>query len=160
MKSENLKRRDFHRLTMSALGGMLAGGCVQAARDEEQSAAVAQDGQAKEDDKPKIFVDPALLLTEPHVCRGLNTCKGKGKGDENACAGQGACAAVAAHECATTNDCKGQGGCGGYPGQNTCKGKGHCAVPLSDKTWEIARKQFEHLMKDDGKKVGDAPEKG
>ena len=55
------------------------------------------------------------------------------------------------------NACKGQGGCGGYPGQNACKGKGHCAVPLGKETWALARKQFEQLMGDVGKKVGKAP---
>ena len=55
------------------------------------------------------------------------------------------------------NDCKGQGGCGGYPGQNTCKSKGHCATPLKKETWAIARKQFEQLMEETGKKVGPAP---
>lgn len=159
MPKTNLKRRDFHKLTMAAFGGMVAGGCVQSAKNGPPTAE-AQGDQGKDEEKPEIFVDPALLLQEPHVCRGLNSCQGKGQGEENACAGQGACAGVKAHECATTNDCKGQGGCGGYPGQNTCKGKGHCAVPLSDKTWAIARKQFEHLMKDAEKKVGDAPAKG
>jgi len=145
MPETNVKRSDFHQLTVAAFGGILAGsGSVLGAEQE----------------KPKILVDPALLLQEPHVCRGLNTCKGKGQGEKNACAGQGACAVVKAHTCAGTNECKGQGGCGGYPGQNTCKGHGHCAVPLSDKTWAIARKQLEHLMKDMDKKIGSAPKKG
>jgi len=147
MQRSDVSRRGFHKLTMAAFGGMVAGAGTSAM------------GQEKADDKPKVNVDPALLLSEPHVCRGLNTCKGKGKGD-HACAGQGACTSVAAHSCAGENDCKGQGGCGGYPGQNTCKGKGHCAVPLQKKTWALARKQFEQLMKDAGKKVGDAPKKG
>jgi len=145
MQTSDVSRRHFHKLTMAAFGGLSAG------------AASSAFGQEKEDSKVKV--DPALLLSEPHVCRGLNTCKGHGKGD-HACAGQGACTSVSAHSCAGQNDCKGKGGCGGYPGQNTCKGHGHCAVPLSDKTWALARKQFEQLMKDAGKKVGDAPSKG
>ena len=149
MQPSNVSRRGFHKLTMAAFGGLVAGAGASAL------------GQDKEAGKPKVNVDPALLLSEPHVCRGLNTCKGKGKGKgDNACAGQGACAAIAAHSCAGENACKGQGGCGGYPGQNTCKGKGHCAVPLSAKGWTLARVQFEQLMKDAGKKVGKAPKKG
>lgn len=145
MQNSPVTRRHFNKLTMAAFGGLAAGA---------GSSAFAQ---AKEEE-PKLKVDPAQLLKEPNVCRGLNTCQGKGKGD-HACAGQGACAAVAAHACAGENQCKGQGGCGGYPGQNTCKTEGHCAVPLEEKTWELARKQFEQLMKDAGKKVGPAPKK-
>lgn len=152
MENSNLQRRDFHKLTMAALGGMMAGTSASAIGAQKK----------KEEEKPTINVDPALLLQEPHVCRGINSCKGKGKGkgEKNACAGQGACATVSAHSCNGQNDCKGQGGCGGYPGQNTCKTKGHCAVPLKDETWKVARKQFEHLMKDMNKKVGDPPKKG
>jgi hypothetical protein len=36
---------------------------------------------------------------------------------------------------------------------------GECAVPLSDKAWAIARKNFEAAMKKAGKKFGDAPAK-
>jgi len=144
MRPANLKRREFHKMTAAAFGGLVAGtgGVAVAAEDSEEK---------------KLFVDPAQLLKEPHVCKGLNSCKGNGAGKENACAGQGACATVAEHSCGGTNDCKGQGGCGGYPGQNTCKGKGHCAVPLKKETWKIARKQMEHLMKDMDKKLGEVP---
>lgn len=148
MQNPNVKRRDFHKLTMAALGGMLAGTASPVAGQDQG------EGQ-----QPKVNVDPALLLQEPHVCRGLNNCKGKGKGGKNDCAGQGACAVVSSHSCNGQNDCKAQGGCGGYPGQNTCKGKGHCAVPLTDETWKTARKQFEHLYKDMDKKLGKAPMK-
>ncbi len=150
MRDSHVNRRRFHKLTMAAFGGLVAGSGV----------ALAEEKEKEKDKKPQLNVDPSLLVQEPHTCRGLNTCKNKGKGDENACAGQGACSAVAAHTCKTTNDCKGQGGCGGYPGQNTCKGKGHCAVPLKKETWALARKQFEQLMTDMGKKVGAAPKKG
>ena len=143
--NDTVKRRDFHKLTMAALGGLVAGTAVSSAQAQ------------KKDESPKLKVDPGLLMHEPHTCKGLNTCKGKGKGEKNACAGQGACGTAKAHDCKGMNDCKGQGGCGGYPGQNTCKSTGHCAVPLSKETWALARKQFEQLMTDAGKKVGPAP---
>lgn len=145
MPGSDLKRRDFHKLTMAAFGGMVAGAGLETAHAQEK------------EEEGKLTMDPALLAQEPHVCRGLNTCKGKDATGNNACAGQGACSAVEKHSCDGMNDCKGQGGCSGYPGQNTCKGKGHCAVPLSEKTWAVARKQFEEVMKDLGHKVGPAP---
>src|SRR5258707_9946539 len=91
---------------------------------------------------------------------GINPCKNKGKpGTTNECAGQAHCATVAAHDCNGMNDCKGLGGCGERPGVNECKGKGGCEVPLSDKTWPKARKRFEELMTNAGKKFGSAPAK-
>ncbi|MBI1321022.1 MAG: hypothetical protein GC168_19020 [Candidatus Hydrogenedens sp.] len=150
MSDKMVSRRDFSRLTAAAVGGVMgAAGLAYAAGDKEM-----KDGKKG----PKIMVDPALLLADKNVCRGLNMCNGHGKGD-HACAGHGACASVEAHACNGMNECKGQGGCGGYPGQNACKGKGECAVPLKDDTWDIARKQFEKLMKDNGKAVGAAPAK-
>lgn len=146
MENSNLSRRHFHKLTAVAFGGLVAGAGTANAEGDEK--------------KPMISVDPALLLSEPHTCGGLNTCKGMGAGKDNACAGQGTCATVAKHGCGGENGCKGQGGCGGYPGQNACKGKGHCSVPLSKESWSLARKQFEHLMADTGKKVGKAPKAG
>ena len=100
-----MNRRDFAKLTAAALGGLLAG-------------AGLTEGAAK---KPKKK-DPKkpLFLQEPHVCRGLNTCKGKGKGGKNDCAGQGACATAKAHTCGGDNDCAGLGGCGEHPGENAC----------------------------------------
>jgi hypothetical protein len=116
----------------------------------------AEEGSETKTAGAKEFpVDASLLLQDPNVCRGLNTCQGKGKGSHS-CAGQSACSSVAQHSCNGTNECKGQGGCGGYPGQNACKEQGHCAVPLSKETWLIARKQFEHLMKDTGQTFGAA----
>ena len=143
MERRELNRRDFHLLATAALGGLLAG----------VGEVVAQD---KDKDKPK---KKNPLLSDKHVCRGLNTCKNKGKGGKNACAGQGECATAKAHTCAKDNDCRGQGGCGAKPGENECKGKGECAVPLSNKAWAKARKRFEALMKEEGKKVGPAPKK-
>jgi hypothetical protein len=136
MEGQELNRRDFSKLTMAALGGMLAGAATTVHAAQEKNP----------------------LLSEPHVCKGLNTCKGKGQGGTNACAGQGACATAQAHSCKGENACKGQGGCGANPGQNACKGQGGCAVPIEhDATWKKARAKFEQLMAAEGKKVGPAP---
>lgn len=143
MNDNNLSRRNFAALTTAALGGVAAAASLTHAADTK--------------DEHKLSVDPALMLKEPHVCKGLSTCKGHDGKESNACAGQGVCATAGSHTCHTANDCAGQGGCGGYPGQNTCKGKGKCAVPLKKDAWTLARKQFEELMADMGKKVGAAP---
>lgn len=139
MEYSRLNRREFERLTASALGGALLGtGAVHAADDDDKK---------------------SLLLKEPHVCRGLNTCKGKGADKKNSCAGQGACATAKKHDCSGQNACKGEGGCGEHIGENSCEGKGGCSVPLMDKAWTKTRKRFEELMKKEGKKVGPAPPK-
>ena len=144
MGESTLNRRDLNRLALAALGGLAAG---------------ALPGCGPTPTKPGDF-DEARLLQDPHVCRGLNTCKNKGKeGTTNDCAGQGHCATAAPHDCTGSNGCKGQGGCDDHPGENTCKGKGSCAVPLKDKTWKIARPHFEEQMKKAGKTFGQAPEK-
>src|SRR5689334_21241830 len=97
MNNEEFSRRDFQRLTLAAFSGMVLGAGLQPA------AATAED--EKEEERKS-------LLEEPHVCRGLNVCKGKGRGGDNACAGQGKCGNVAAHDCKGMNACKGNGGCG------------------------------------------------
>ena len=141
-----MNRRDFTRLAAAALGGAIAGANLAGADDK------------KDPDKPKMKdVKKPLLLQEPHVCRGLNTCKGKGKGGKNDCAGMGACATAKAHTCGGENDCAGLGGCGDKPGENTCKGKGDCHVPLTKDTWGKARKAYEAAMKKAEKKFGAAP---
>ena len=144
MQAPEPNRREFTKLAAAAMGGLLAGlGAVRAA-DEKP--------------KPKDPKKP-LLLQEPHVCRGLNSCKGKGAGAKNDCAGQGDCATAKAHTCHKENDCAGLGGCGEHPGENKCKEMGECAVPLKDAAWAKARKNFEAAMKKAGKKFGDAPKK-
>lgn len=55
MRNEHLKRRDFHKLTMAAFGGMLAG--------SGGSSTVF----AAEEEEIKVDVEPVLLLKEPHV---------------------------------------------------------------------------------------------
>jgi hypothetical protein len=140
-EQSGLSRRDFTKLTLAALGGVCAGSytALQAA-----------------DSKP---TSKNPLLGDKHVCRGLNTCKGKGSDKKNACAGTGQCAVAAKHTCGGGNECKGQGGCGEHPGENSCKGQGDCHVPLSKAAWKKARKRFEELMTAEGKKFGKAPEK-
>ena len=171
MKSSEMNRRDFTRWTAAAFGGVVAGtlaGCSSepdpaapaagagGGTPEGSGAAPEGSGAAHITDSEATH-DVAYMIEEPHVCRGLNTCEGKGQGGENACGGQGACATATAHTCHTHNECKGQGGCGDFPGQNACKGQGECAVPLSEPTWETARAAFEKAMQAAGNTVGAAP---
>lgn len=141
---KDFSRRDFTKLSLAALGGALGGSLL---------ASCKQADKARQAGSPNA----ELLLQEPHVCRGLNSCQGKGATGNNACAGQGKCATAEHHSCAGQNACKGQGGCGEHPGQNACKDQGSCAVPLSDKAWENARADFEQAMNEAGKRVGEAP---
>ena len=153
MNEKTLNRRDLCRLALAGLGGLTAGAFVGCSSNKTQPA-------ADKDKKDKEADATSRLLQDPHVCRGINTCKNKGKkGTTNECAGQAHCATVTAHDCNGMNDCKGQGGCGEHPGENACKGKGGCEVPLSDKTWPKARKRFEELMTKAGKTFGDPPPK-
>jgi hypothetical protein len=156
MNDPMFNRRDVNRLALAALGGLLSGaiaGCTGKSAGEHKPQAGSTPGAGGEE-------RASLLLNDPHVCRGINTCKNKGKkGTTNECAGQASCATLTSHDCNGLNDCKGQGGCGEHPGENDCKGKGGCAVPLSDKTWPKARKHFEELMTNANKKFGDAPAK-
>lgn len=152
MAEKSVSRRNFSKLTLAAAAGLVAG----AAPAMAQGGSGTKKAGAKAAAGKEFPVDPALLLQDPNVCRGLNSCKGKGKGDHS-CAGQGACATVKAHACNGMNECKGQGGCGGYPGQNNCKTHGECAVPLSKESWTLARKQYEQLMKGLEQKFSPAP---
>ena len=136
MDQSDMNRREFQRLAAAAFGGVVLG-------------AAGLQAIAHADDNP--------LLSDPHVCRGLNTCKGKGASGKNTCAGTGTCATAEAHTCHGSNACKGQGGCDGNPGQNACKGQGACNVPLKPKVWKTARATYEKLMKAAGKKFGPAP---
>ena len=123
-----LSRRDFAKLSLAALTGFSAGASVEAAYDP-----------AKRNENP--------LLSDPHVCRGINTCRGKGADRRNKCAGMGVCATARYHTCKMHNDCRGQGGCGEKPGENECRALGSCDVPLKPKLWNHARRRFEELMK-------------
>jgi hypothetical protein len=152
-----LDRRALNRLAFAALGGLAAGAVVGCGGNTPTT---APDDKDKKDKKDKEADALPRLLQDPHVCRGINTCKNKGKKDTtNECAGQAHCATVKAHDCNGMNACKGEGGCGEHPGENECKGKGSCEVPLSAKTWPKARKRFEELMTKAGKKFEKAPDK-
>ena len=159
MQDNGLDRRDFHKLTVAALGGMIAGttmGCgggAPAPADKTTPAASTEKTAVALTDAEK------LILDEPHTCRGLNSCKSKGRSKENACAGQGTCASIADASCSGNNDCKGLGGCGETAGMNACKKKGGCHVPLMEGAWTKARTAFEAAMKKTGKTVGAAPAK-
>lgn len=134
----NLTRRDFARLSIAAMGGVVAG--------------VSMTGCQTDGDGMKGGSG------DKHACKGLNACKGHGATGENACAGQGKCATAKHHACAGHNECKGQGGCGSNPGANDCKGHGKCAVPMKGEMWKKARANFETKMTADGKAYGPAPQ--
>jgi hypothetical protein len=162
MDYQELNRRDFHRLTMAAFGGAVAGslaGCGEEKKPAGTGTTPISPGTGTP--APRGAGDEiAAVKGEPHACRGLNACKGQGADGKNDCAGQGDCASVAwHHSCSGQNDCKGQGGCGDNPTQNDCKGKGGCHVPLMDSVWGAARKHFEETLKEGDKKFGAAPAK-
>lgn len=151
MKQNHLSRRDFTKLTMAAFGGAVAGtmaGCGGAGEEDQAQTSAASEA-----------VNDQYLLEEPHVCRYLNSCEGKGKGGDNACAGQGStCATAEAHSCHGQNECKGQGGCGTTAGRNECAGKGECSVPLTDNKWKEVRTAWESAMKSAGKQFAPLPD--
>jgi hypothetical protein len=151
MPEPTLTRRQMTRLALAAVGGLVAG-CGKSTPSQPVAAATPPTGSGEPAAHP--------ILSDPHVCRGINTCANKGKkGTTNECAGQAHCATAAAHDCNGQNECRGQGGCGEHPGENECKGKGACEVPMTDKTWPKARKTFEEVMTKAGKTFGPAPEK-
>ncbi len=145
-----INRRDFNLFSLAAMGGIAAGSSMIPGRL-----------QAKDPDKGAKDAKQEL-----HVCRGLNSCKGKGaavdlngdgKPDANACAGQGACATVKHTSCAGQNECKGLGGCGATAASNACKGQGSCNIPLHEEGWKAARARFEARMTKAKKKFGNPP---
>lgn len=172
MQESELNRRDFTRLTMAAFGGTLAAtvaGCAKppapapakappaggpaAGMSGAPSAEPGGDGG----DGASLVASVAAVAVEKHVCRGLNACKNQGAGEDNDCAGQGACATLEHHSCGKLNDCKGQGGCGEVGVENDCKGQGGCHMPLMPGVWKKARRIFEAKMKAEEKEFGEAP---
>jgi len=132
-------------LTVKAIGlavaGVLAGSQLLSALPKNESKAGGKNSSTNQDAK-----DKTAASSDKHVCKGMNSCKGKGgckSGDngcsgKNSCKGKGGCAsAEMKHSCKGMNSCKGQGGCksgeNGCAGKNSCKGKGGCAVPVAKK---------------------------
>jgi len=151
MSESPLNRRDFTRLAVAAFGGLVAGanaGC--GSKNPPDTTAAPAAGSAGDG-------STEVAAKEVHLCRGLNSCKGKGASGTNECAGRGDCATARHHECGGENDCKGLGGCGDTAGRNECKGQGGCHVPLMEHAWESVREQFEAKMKAAGKPFGDPP---
>jgi hypothetical protein len=164
MNKSRIDRREFNQMSLAALTGVIAGvtvGCNDAKPPINNSAGT----QAMPNDMSKTAGmtlsanAEAYIMDEPHTCRGLNSCKGLGRDQENACAGQGTCASIADSSCGGHNECKGQGGCGENPGMNECKGQGGCHIPLMASAWDTARNAFETAMKKNGKEFGAAPPK-
>ena len=135
MAHPEIDRRTFNQLTAAALGGIAAGSLAGCGGEKPGATAAA----------------------DVHLCRGLNDCKGKGKGGDNACRGQGACATAKEHQCSGKNECKGLGGCGGNEGANDCKGKGGCHVPLMEGAWQKLHDKLEAQWKEKKLEYGKAP---
>lgn len=147
-------RRDFHKLTAAALGG-LAAGSVLGCGDNKPATPAATPPAAT---PPATTPAPtAVTAVEKHLCRGLNECKGKGKDGKNSCRGQGICATVMEHTCGGQNDCKGLGGCGETAGANECKEKGGCHVPLMESAWTKVRARKDAEWKEKKLEAGAAP---
>lgn len=161
MEHPPIDRRDFQKWTLAAFAGLAAGGTLGCSTEAKPttSGTTPPAPPAGATDVAVLTPQEELLVAEPHVCRGLNTCKGLGRSKDNECAGQGTCASVADHACGGAHECKGQAGCGELPGQNACKAEGGCHVPLMDEVWDKARAAFETAMKKKGKDVGPAPAK-
>jgi hypothetical protein len=151
MAQQSFDRRDFHKLTTAALGGLAAGAVLGCGKEGEK--VKGGDGGVTQ-----------VATTEGHLCRGLNECKGQGNDSKNSCRGQGACATAKEHSCGGQNDCKGLGGCGETVGANDCKGKGGCHVPLmtdppGESAWDKLRKKKEAEWGEKKLEVGPAPPK-
>ena len=143
-----MDRRDFHKLTTAALGGLAAGtvlGCNKPGGDLAK--------------KPASAPEVTIAKAEVHLCRGLNDCTGQGKGGDNACRGQGNCATAKEHTCGGQNECKGLGGCGEKVGANDCKEMGGCHVPLMDDAWKTLRARKEAEWTEKKLESGAAPAK-
>jgi len=148
VSNREIDRRTFNQLTAAALGGIAAGSI----------AGCGSDKPAAKPDKGGVADDKTAAVAEVHLCRGLNDCKGKGKGGDNACRGQGACATAAEHECGGKNECKGLGGCGPKAGENECKEQGGCHVPLMPGAWKKLHDKLEAQWKEKKLDYGAAPE--
>jgi hypothetical protein len=160
MAERPFDRRDFHKLTSAAIGGLAAGailGCNPGGGGGAAKNEPAKEKEGKETPSGGAAAG-TLAAAELHLCRGLNECKGQGKDKQNSCRGQGACATAKEHSCGGQNECKGLGGCGNDVGANECKGKGGCHVPLMDDAWKKLREKKEADWKEKKVEAGAAPE--
>jgi hypothetical protein len=160
MTDPDLKRRDFSKLTLAALGGLVSGTVIGCSDDTATTkpAASGTGGAGSEGKAPKHDAagKPETQEVAAHACRGLNDCKSAA----NECRGQGSCATKEwYHDCSGMNNCKGQGGCGDNPITNDCKGKGGCHVPLMEESWDKARTTMEAKWKTADQAFGTAPAK-
>ena len=154
MAERPFDRRDFHKLTSAAIGGLAAGAIL--------GCSGGGGGGPKDGAGPAPSTGGGagtLAAAELHLCRGLNECKGQGKDKQNSCRGQGVCATAKEHSCGGQNDCKGLGGCGNDVGANECKGKGGCHVPLMEDAWKTLREKKETEWKEKKLEAGAAPAK-
>jgi hypothetical protein len=142
VSNSEIDRRTFNQLTAAALGGIAAGSLAGCGGDKPAA---------------KPGGSGTTAVADVHLCRGLNDCKGKGKGGDNACRGQGACATAKEHTCGGKNECKGLGGCGANAGENECKGKGGCHVPLMEDAWTKLHDKLEADWKAKKLDYGKAP---
>ncbi len=156
MKQNRLTRRDINKMGMAAFGGLMAGSVSGCGAPQEETPPA--EGNAAPSDAAAGETEASMASVEPHLCRGLNSCKNQGASGNNECAGQGTCSSYAAHSCGGQNECKEQGGCGENPGLNDCKGEGHCAIPLMAPAWKTVRARFEKEMEAKNIKVGVPPE--
>lgn len=153
MASKDYNRRDFHKLSAAALGGMIAAGAIGCGGEKKPA---DNGGEAPPADSAGAGEGTSTVAK--HACRGMNECKGQGLGGENDCAGTSKCATIEHHACGGQNECKGQGGCGKTPGANECAGKGGCHIPMTGGMWDKAREMFEEKMKEKGVELKPAPE--
>lgn len=139
-----MTKRTNTKLLGAAVAGLFAGlaacgGDAPTGKPEGVKSSPPQPAAA-----PVVTEVVATPAADMNICKGRNTCSGKGgcaSGDggcagKNTCQGKGGCASAnAKHDCAGKNACKGLGGCksgdAGCAGKNTCKGKGGCAVPVT-----------------------------
>ena len=86
-----MERRDFTKVMGAVVAGMVAGSKAFAFGDEK-----------KADEKK----------ADAHICKGHNSCKGKGgcKTDKNACAGKNECKGKGWINAASAEECKSKGG--------------------------------------------------
>ena len=157
MRNERLERREFHKLTLAALGGALTGSLAGCDKGPAPATTGKGTSSASSSTTGGVTVASADTKSELHLCHGLNSCKNQGAGGKNDCAGTGACATVKHHECGSDNECKNLGGCGGKEGANECKGKGGCHVPLMEGARQTVRDRLETKMKNEGKTLGKDP---